>query len=127
MIDIPKQNLIEMFRTVAAEHHDQPATFFKGKFKTYAEIETEINKMANGLRKLGVKKGDRVAVYLPNSPQFLVTFFAVQSLGAIFTAFNPLYSAREIKERLNDAEPKVFVTLDMFLDKVKKIKEDITV
>jgi len=127
MIDIPKHNLIEMFRTVAAEHHNQPATFFKGKFKTYAEIETEINKMANGLRKLGVKKGDRVAVYLPNSPQFLVTFFAVQSLGAIFTAFNPLYSAREIKERLNDAEPKVFVTLDMFLDKVKKIKEDITV
>ena len=127
MIDIPKQNLIEMFRTVAAQHHDQPATFFKGKFKTYAEIETEVNKMANGLRKLGIKKGDRVAVYLPNSPQFLVTFFAVQSLGAIFTAFNPLYSAREIKERLNDAQPKVFVTLDMFLDKVKKIKDDISV
>ncbi len=127
MIDIPKHNLIEMFRTVAAQHHDQPATFFKGKFKTYAEIETEVNKMANGLRKLGIKKGDRVAVYLPNSPQFLVTFFAVQSLGAIFTAFNPLYSAREIKERLNDAQPKVFVTLDMFLDKVKKIKDDISV
>ena len=127
MIDIPKQNLIEMFRTVAAEHHDQPATFFKGKFKTYADIETEVNKLANGLRKLGVKKGDRVAVYLPNSPQFFVTFFAVQSLGAIFTAFNPLYTAREIKQRLNDAQPKIFVTLDMFLDKVKKIKNEISV
>ncbi|MBS3801753.1 MAG: AMP-binding protein [Candidatus Thermoplasmatota archaeon] len=127
MIDIPKQNLIEMFRTVASEHHDQPATFFKGKFKTYADIETEVNKLANGLRKLGVKKGDRVAVYLPNSPQFFVTFFAVQSLGAIFTAFNPLYTAREIKQRLNDAQPKIFVTLDMFLDKVKKIKDEISV
>ncbi len=127
MIDIPNQNLIEMFRNVAAEHRDQTATFFKGKIKTYAEIEKEVNKFANGLKKLGVKKGDRIAVYLPNSPQFLVTFFATQSLGAIFTAFNPLYSPREIKERLNDSQPKVFVTLDVFLDKVHKIKDEINV
>ncbi|MBS3778605.1 MAG: AMP-binding protein [Candidatus Thermoplasmatota archaeon] len=127
MIDIPNQNLIEMFRNVAEEHKKQTATFFKGKIKTYADIEQEINKLANGLQKLGVKKGDRVAVYLPNSPQFFVTFFAVQSLGAIFTAFNPLYSAREIKERLNDAQPKIFVTLDLFLNKVKTIKDDISV
>lgn len=127
MIDIPNHNLIEMFRNVADQHKNQPATFFKGKIKTYADIEQEVNKLANGLQKLGVKKGDRVAVYLPNSPQFFVTFFAVQSLGAIFTAFNPLYSAREIKERLNDAKPKIFVTLDIFLDKVKAIKDDISV
>jgi len=127
MIDIPNQNLIKMFRNVAAENRDQTATFFKGKIKTYAEIEKEVNKFANGLKKLGVKKGDRVAVYLPNSPQFLVTFFATQSLGAIFTAFNPLYSPREIKERLNDSQPKVFVTLDVFLDKVHKIKDEINV
>lgn len=127
MIDIPKHNLIEMFRRVAADHHDQPATFFKGKIKTYAEIEDEVNRLANGLQDLGVKKGDRVAVYLPNTPQFMVSFFAVQSLGAIFTAFNPLYSPREIKERLNDAKPKVFITFDIFLDKVKKIKDEIQV
>lgn len=127
MIDIPKQNLIEMFRTVAEEHKNEPATIFKGKIKTYADIETEVNKLANAFQRLGLKKGDRVAVYLPNSPQFMVTFFAVQSIGAIFTAFNPLYSAREIKERLNDARPKIFVTLDIFLDKVNQIKDDISV
>lgn len=127
MIDIPKQNLIEMFRTVAEAHKNETATFFKGKIKTYADIETEVNKLANAFRRLGLKKGDRVAVYLPNSPQFMVTFFAVQSLGAIFTAFNPLYSAREIKERINDCKPKIFVTLDIFLDKVNQIKDDITV
>ena len=58
MIDIPQQSLIEMFRKVAAEHYNQTATFFKGKIKTYAEIENEVNKLANGLKKLGVKKGD---------------------------------------------------------------------
>lgn len=127
MIDIPNHNLIEMFRTVSKEHHNQQATFFKGNVKTYADIEKEVNKLANGLKKLGVSKGDRVAVFLPNTPQFLVSFFAVQSLGAIFTAFNPLYSAREIKEHLNDAQPKVFITLDIFLDKVKEIKNEINV
>jgi len=127
MIAIPKQNLIQMFRNVAEKHRDEPAIFFKGKIKTYAEIEKEINKLAHGLQKLGVKKGDRIAVYLPNSPQFYVTFFAAQSLGAIFTAFNPLYSPREIKERLNDSKTKIFITLDIFLDKIKKITNDISV
>jgi long-chain acyl-CoA synthetase len=127
MIDIPNHDLIEMFRSIVKEHRNQQATFFKGKVKTYADIEKEVNKLADGLRKLGVSKGDRVAVFLPNIPQYIVSFFAVQSLGAIFTAFNPLYSAREIKEHLNDAQPKVFITLDIFLDKVKEIKNEINV
>ena len=126
-LDIPNSSLIEMFRDIAGKNKDEKAVFFKGKFKTYRELEEEVNKFANSLKKLGVKKGDRVAVIFPNCPQFVTVFFAVNSLGAIFTAFNPMYTAREIKHRLNDCEPKVLIILDLFNDKINSIKDEIKV
>jgi len=126
-ITIPSIDLITLFRNQVKDHGDKNAVFFKGKFKTYNEVEVEINRLANSLRKLGVRKGTRVAVYLPNCPQFITTFFAVQSLGGIFVALNPLYSAREVEQRLNDCKPKVFLTFDMFLDKVEKIQNDLSI
>jgi len=126
-LDIPHQSLSELFHTVAKKNKDKHALFFKGKFKTYAEVEEEVNRLSNSLQKLGIKKGDRVAVLLPNCPQFITAFFAVQSLGAIFTAFNPMYSAREIKHRLNDSQPKIFIMLNLFLDKIKTIEKEISV
>ncbi len=126
-IDIPKQNLSEMFHSIAQKHKDKHAIFFKGKFKTYEELEQEVNKLSRSFQDLGIKKGDRIAVLLPNCPQFITIFFATQALGAIFTAFNPMYSAREIKNRLNDAQPKIFITLNLFTDKIKTIQDEISV
>lgn len=126
-IEIPDQSLSELFYSISKKNKDKQALFFKGKFKTYAELEEEVNRFSNSLQKLGIKKGDRVAVLLPNCPQFVTIFFAVQSLGAIFTAFNPMYSAREIKNRLNDSKPKIFITLNLFLEKIKSIEQDISV
>jgi long-chain acyl-CoA synthetase len=126
-LDIPNSSLIEIFRDIAGKNKDEKAVFFKGKFKTYGELEEEVNKFANSLKKLGVKKGDRVAVIFPNCPQFVTVFFAVNSLGAIFTAFNPMYTAREIKHRLNDCEPKVLIVLDLFNNKINSIRDEIKV
>jgi len=126
-ISIPNIDLITFFRKQVKDHGDENAVFFKGKFKTYNDLEEEINRLSDSLRKLGVRKGTRVAVFLPNCPQFITTFFAVQALGGIFIAFNPLYSAYELQQRLEDCSPKVFLSLDIFVDKVKEIQENISI
>jgi long-chain acyl-CoA synthetase len=126
-ISIPDIDLITLLRNKVKEHEQENAVYFQGKFKTYSQLEAEVNKLSNALNQLGVKKGTRVAVYLPNCPQFITTFFAVQALGGIFIALNPLYSAREVEQRLNDCKPKVFLTLNLFADKVQQIQKDISI
>ena len=126
-IDIPDESLISLFRRVAERNRDKPLTYFKGRFKTYGSIEEEINRLSNSLRKLGIRKGDRIAVLLPNCPQFITTFFAAQSLGAIFIAFNPMYSSHEIINLLKDCKPKILITLDLFIDKIKEVKNSIDI
>ena len=126
-ISIPNTDLITFFRKQVKDHGDENAVYFKGKFKTYKELEEEVNRLSDSLRQLGVRKGTRVAVFLPNCPQFVTIFFAVQALGGIFIAFNPLYSAYELQQRLQDCTPRVFITLDIFVDKVKEIKQHVDV
>jgi long-chain acyl-CoA synthetase len=117
-IDFPKYSLIDFFREIVDKNRHNNAIFFKGKIKNYEEVEEEVNKFANSLKKIGLKKGDRIAVFLPNCPQFITIFFAAQSIGAIFIAFNPLYSSRELNHRINDCKPKVLITLDIFINKI---------
>lgn len=126
-LTMPTKSLMELFREIAEENKNNNATFFKGKFKTYHEIETEINQLSNAFQSLGIKKGDRIAVLLPNCPQYITTFFATQSLGAIFTALNPMNTPHEIQKQLNDAKPKILITLDIFTEKVKEIEDDLTI
>ena len=126
-VTIPDEDLNSLFRRVVNANKSETAVFFKGKFKTYGELEEEVNRLSNSFKKLGLKKGDRVAVFLPNCPQFITTFFAVQTIGGIFTALNPLYSAREIQQSLEDCKPKILVTLNIFLDKIKKIEDNVSV
>lgn len=126
-IDIPNWDLNTLFRNNLTNNKNKNAIYFKGKFKTYSQVDSEINALANALKKLGIQKQDRVAVILPNCPQVFTTFFAIQSLGAIFIAFNPLYSSYELKYLLNDCKPKIVVTLDIFLHKIKPIQHELSV
>ncbi len=123
-IDVPEISIVEMFRNTAEKFPDRQITEFKGKFKTYKEMEEDVNKFANSLKDIGIKKGDRVACLMPNCPQYVVAFFAVNSLGAIFTAISILYTAKEIRYQLQDSEAKAIITLDLFLDKVREVKDD---
>ena len=126
-ITIPNISLIDLFRSSAKKNINKPCTYFKGKFKTYKEIEEEINKLSNSFKKLGIKKGDRIAVFLPNCPQFITIFFATQSIGAIFTSINSLYTVKEIVERLKDCNPKVIITLRMFINKIREVQKEINI
>ena len=69
----------ELFRQTVDKYPERNATHFKGKFMTYTEIEEDVNRLANALHDLGIKKGDTIAILTPNSPQFVVTFFATMS------------------------------------------------
>lgn len=80
-----------------------------GREFTWAEFEKNVNKVGNALLKMEVKRGDRVAIYLPNSPEFLFTYFAAARIGAVATPFNILYKTGEITHILNNSRAKVLV------------------
>jgi len=80
-----------------------------GREFTWSELDQMVNKVGNALINMGVKKGDRVAIYLPNSPEFIFTYFAVARIGAVVTPFNILFRTNEISYILNNSRAKVLV------------------
>ena len=123
-IEIPEISVVGLFRQTTDKYPDRQITEFLGKYNTYTEMEEKVNRFANALKDLGVGKGDRVACLMPNCPQYIVAFFATNSLGAIFTAISSLYTSKEIRYQLQDSEAKVLVTLDVFLDRVRPIQDE---
>ncbi len=109
--DIPVQALL---RQAAKEHPDWTAVMFYGKGITYRELDDLADRFAAGLRRIGVKPGDRVGLLLPNTPHFPVAFFGILRTGAIVVQTNPLYTARELENLYNDAGAETVVALDLF-------------
>lgn len=106
---------------------DNQALFFMGKKIKYGELEELVNRFARVLKDLGVEKGDRVAVILPNIPQVVIANYAVMKIGAVVVLNNPLCSERELEYQLNDSGAKVLVTLDLVLPKILNIIDKIKV
>ncbi|MFA6001176.1 MAG: long-chain fatty acid--CoA ligase [Thermoleophilia bacterium] len=104
----PMQALLE---DSAREHPDAPATSFFGGVLSFRELDQEANRFAHGLRGLGVRPGDRVAIHLPNSPQLLICLYGTLKAGAVATMANPMYESRELAYQLNDSGASVMVTL----------------
>mgnify|MGYP001175825657 CR=1 FL=1 len=90
---------------------------FQGATISYAKANEYINASAYGLQQMGVKKGDRVAIQLPNIPQTIFAYYATLKLGAIVVFVNPLYTEEEITHQLNDSGAKFLITLDILFDK----------
>ena len=84
-----------------------------------------MNKLANGLKGLGITKGDRVAIMLPNIPEFVYSFYALQKLGAIAVPFNTMYKGREVLHILNDSGAKAIIALTNFAPLINEIKPDV--
>ncbi len=106
-------------------HKKKSALIFAGKEISYQQLNENINKLANGLKNLGIDKGDRVAIMLPNIPEFVYSFFAVQKLGAIAVPFNTMYKGREIIHILNDCGAKAIIALSNFASLINEIKPDV--
>ena len=89
---------------------------------TYRQLDEQVNRLANALSALGVKKGDRVALYLPNCPQYVIGFYAILKIGAVVAPNNPLYVPRELEFQLNDAGAESIICLSRFYPNVQKIR-----
>ncbi len=121
-IDYPEVPLFYFLEESARKYPDQPCTIFKGAKISYQEMNTITDRLAAGLSDLGIKKGDRVGIFIPNTPQFVMAYFAALKLGAIVVATNPLYTAREIEHQANDSGMEIMIVMSNFYDQVKAVQ-----
>jgi long-chain acyl-CoA synthetase len=118
----PDKTLIDYLDVLAREHPSRTAVLFKGNKLTYGELQAQSDACAAALASLGVRKGDRVAVVLPNCPQFLVAEFGIWKCGAVVVALNPTYSERELEQMLTSTQAETVVTLTLFYGRIKKVQ-----
>ncbi len=128
-LDYPKVPLTRLLDDAAARYPDRTAITFLGKQISYRELLRTCNALALGLAEMGVKKADRVALFLPNVPHMVIAYYAVLKAGGICVPTNPLYTERELSHQVKDSGARVLVTLDLdlTLSKVKAVKESIGV
>jgi long-chain acyl-CoA synthetase len=115
---VPLHGLLEQ---TAERYPERVATIFFGAKLPYRALNEAANRFAHALLDLGLKRGDRVALMLPNCPQFLIAFYGTLKAGAVVTAVNPLYTPRELEYQLNDAEVETVVTLSKFYSTVEAV------
>jgi len=120
-IDLPEVPVYQALFDQAARHPERTALIFMGKRISYRELVGMIDRFAAALQKrYGIRKGDRVGIILPNSPQNVIATVACQRIGAIPVQFNPLYVSREIAYQVRDSGSRVMITLDLFWQKVRE-------
>ncbi|OEX91948.1 long-chain fatty acid--CoA ligase [Corynebacterium sp. BCW_4722] len=107
-----------------ARNANKTATRFFGKTQTFAELDQEVRKAAAGLKAFGVRPGDRVAIMLPNCPQHLAAFFAVQKIGGVVVEHNPLYTANELRPQFKDHGARIAIVWDKAADVAEQLRAD---
>jgi long-chain acyl-CoA synthetase len=117
-VDIPVMPLYRILDDTASQYPDRVSMIFLDRKVTYRELQDSALRFASWLRSVGIGKGDVVALFLPNTPQFAIAYYGALYAGATVTPVNPLYTPRELRFQLEDSEAKVLVTLDMFKDRV---------
>ena len=122
-IPIPQQPLFRFLESAADWAPKRLATVFYGKTLTYRQLESQVNQFANGLRDLGLRKGDRVQIVLPNTPQFIVAYYAILKLGAVVVLSNPDADARQIASQVRETEAKALITLSAFSQLAQLLRE----
>ncbi len=114
--------MFEGVERIAKAYPDNIAFDFMGRGTTYKKLVEEVHKCAKALRTIGVREGDRVTIALPNCPQGIYMFYAVNCIGAIANMIHPLSAEKEIEFYLNESESVTAITLDQFYGKFEKIR-----
>jgi len=123
-IEIPKKSVTEMVDQGAEKWGGKTAVIFYGNKMEHKEIRELSLRFATALHDLGIRKGDRVGILLPNCPQFMIAYYGILRLGATATTLSPLYTPREIKHQINDTDSETLVVLDLLFEKVEKVWEE---
>jgi long-chain acyl-CoA synthetase len=118
----PEETLLDVVKETVRQRPNHVAIIFKGKRLSYGELEKLSDAFANALVALGVKKGDRVAFLLPNSPQSIITQLGAWKAGGIAAPINPLYTEAELDHLLNECGAETVVVLTRFYKKVKSLQ-----
>ncbi len=113
-----------LLETAAQDYPDNIATVFFGARMTYREVNDEANRLAHALQTLGLARGERVALVLPNCPQFLISYYAVLKAGGIVVPTNPTYTTREFAHQFADAGVRMVITLNLFVPKIQEIRAE---
>ena len=118
----PEQTLLDLLAENARAHPDHPITYMKGRAMSYAELDRLSDACAAAFAALGIRPGDRVAIGLPNVPQFLIAEFGAWKAGAIVCPFNPTYTEHELEDALTATEAGCVIVLNRHYEKVKRIQ-----
>ena len=121
----PKKTLYQVIRETATRYPDYVAYEFMGKKTTFGQFLKRIDLTAQSFLAMGVKKGDRVTICMPNTPQAVDSFYALNRIGATSNMIHPLSAAQEIRFYLDFSHSKVILTLDQFYGKVASIQKDL--
>jgi long-chain acyl-CoA synthetase len=121
-LSYPHIPLYCLLNEAAAKHPDSPCTNFFGRRLTYQQIKELSDRFGAGIRNLGIRKGDRVVLLLPNSPQFLVAYYGLLKAGAVIVPLNPLSAERELEFYLTDSGAEAAITIPPFLNKVVPLR-----
>jgi len=121
-IDYPQKTLHQFLKETSTQFPDKVAIHFLGRELTFKEVYDQSLKLANYLINIGLEKGDRVAIMLPNCPQAVISYYGVLMAGGIVVQTNPLYTERELEYQLNDSGAEILITLDLLYPKAAKMK-----
>jgi long-chain acyl-CoA synthetase len=117
-VEVPEQSVVQAFDEATARAPGRTAVAFYGRRISYGELREAADRLACALARLGVRKGERVALYLLNSPQFIIAYFAALKCGAVVTPISPVYTSHEVRHQLADSGARAIVCQDILYDKV---------
>jgi len=118
-------DLFEKLLQTTRRNPDQTAISFRDSPGSYGRLLGAVSGVAKGLRELGIEKGDRVAILLPNVPQFIMAYYACQALGAIAVPANPMLKPDELRYIYNDAAVKAAVTIPIVADVLREVEPQV--
>lgn len=121
-LNYPDQSIAQFLLEAVNRFPDQTAVHFLGKTMTYRELHTDAVRLASGLISLGVAKGDRVAIMLPNCPQAVVSYYGVLLAGGVVVQTNPLYVERELEHQLADSGAVAIITVDLLYARLSRVR-----
>src|SRR5215207_1117506 len=113
-LSYPRIPIFQILDETASKYPDSTFAIFFGKRFAYRELKQLSDRFAAGVLHLGIQPGDRVALLLPNSPQYIIAYYGLLKAGAVIVPLNPLYTESELTYHLRDSEAKAIITLPLF-------------
>jgi len=122
-LNIPDITIPDLLKNAAEKHTKHTACVFMGARMDFGRLKQYVDKLAAAMHELGISKGDRVAIMMPNCPQAIIAYYATLSLGAVTVMTNPLYVERELEHQWGDSEVEIVISLDLFWPQIEMVKQ----